>query len=186
MGSYIQDGLLAMGEGDGPLWLERATSQKLELFVRLGGFHTLMSFAIFFYYYYFCNYWRNYARLEYRDSPCDHGKKTVIRMFFGNAISRTITGHFLAEASLRLKLLDMIFPERGCDVHASSEDQQQEVHEINIPIINITNSQDENELSEQYDKLCNHIIKEEDVENSSVLKNVENSLNGVCSIGRTI
>ena len=115
---------ITMGQSS---WLEIPTSQKLEIVVRRGGFHTQVSFA-----------GSVGAIIEGSSlhSFLETMVEAVIHMFSGKAISPTLIGHFLVDVPLRHKLLGMILAERGCGMHGSFGEQQQEVHHTNIPVTN--------------------------------------------------
>lgn len=146
---------------DQPLWakaVEIATSQKLKIVVRLGGFHTLMSFV------------GSVGRLMEGSGleillETIYGRNTVTHIFSGKAISRALRGHFLVDSGLRLNLLRMITPDivseetLGC-AHELSDGQE------------IT-KKDMSDICMLYEQVINKNIEPEDVEKSSVLKKVE-------------
>ena len=91
---------------DQPLWIkavEIVLSKGLNVVVRLGGFHSLMSFVGSLG---SCMLGSGLEQLLEKV----YGKNTVNHMLTGKAISRGLRGHFLVDSALRMILLQSIFP----------------------------------------------------------------------------
>ena len=89
---------------DQPLWLkavEIIKTKKLNIVVRLGGFHCLMSFA-------------GSLGMVMEGSGLEkaletvYGNNTVTQMLGGKSISRALRGHFLVDSALKIKLITPI------------------------------------------------------------------------------
>jgi hypothetical protein len=93
---------------DQPLWLlasEIIDSHNLNIVNRLGGFHLLMNFLGSI------GTVMDGSGFNELLGTC-YGSNAVIHMMSGKAVSRSIRGHFLAEAALMTKLLTMLIPQR--------------------------------------------------------------------------
>ena len=109
---------------DQPLWIkavEIVIAKGLTIVVRLGGFHSLMSFlgsvgAVM-----------EGSGLE-KLMETVYGKNTVSHMFSGKAVSRALRGHFLVDAALRIKILQEIFP--NSNENDDSTLSEEEVNEL--------------------------------------------------------
>ena len=92
---------------DQPLWIkavEIASAKSLDIVVRLGGFHCLMSFV------------GSIGSLMEGSGienllETIYGRNTAPRMISGKAISRALRGHFLVDAGLHMKLLQVLLPD---------------------------------------------------------------------------
>lgn len=80
---------------DQPLWLkavEVSLSQQLQIVIRLGPFHIMMSF--------FDSLGTLMASSDLNEVlQCCYTKNTVEHMMFGKAVSRAVRGHLLANAA---------------------------------------------------------------------------------------
>ena len=91
---------------DQPLWIkavEIVAAKSLGIVVRLGGFHSLMSFVGSI------GSLMEESGLE-KLLEIIYGKNTVTHMFSGKAISRALRGHFLVDSALMVKSSSIIIP----------------------------------------------------------------------------
>ena len=98
---------------DQPLWIKAfkiVKTKNLRIVLRLGGFHSLMSFVGI------VGFSTEGSGLEkVFETVC--GKNTVTHMFSGKIISRALRCHFLVDAPLRMKLIKYLLPETTVSIN---------------------------------------------------------------------
>ena len=98
---------------DQPLWIEvfeTVKTKNLRIVLRLGGFHSLMSFVGSV-----CFSMEGCGLEKFFETV--YGKDTVIHMFSGKVISRALHCHFLVDAALRMKLIKYLLPETTISIN---------------------------------------------------------------------
>ena len=86
------------------MWIKAVAivlAKSFDMVVRLGGFHSLMSFL------------GSLGRLMDGSGlekllEVVYGKNTIVHIFSGKAIARALRGHFLVDAALNIKLIEAI------------------------------------------------------------------------------
>ena len=157
---------------DQPLWLkavEIIDAKKLPIVARLGGFHSLMSFA------HSIGTIMECSGLEKLLETC-YAPNSVLHILSGKAIARALRAHFIADAALTMKLLAPIFPKEKNMVPNSTKESGQEKelaesdHHASDDILSIE------EVSELEMMYSNTEFDSNAIESSTVLAKISNYL----------
>ena len=141
--------------------------------VRLGGFHTLMSFL-------------GSNRSLMAGSGLEklletiYGTNTVIHMMSGKAISRALRGHFIVDAALRIKLIKSICEDVSSnpeiELTLNMENQSEEERIVGEKVEDNVTNEEMNIIAEMYDDLISGKQSSEIFDNVAVLKSVREKI----------
>jgi hypothetical protein len=147
---------------DQPLWikaLEIVYAKSLKIVVRLGGFHSLMSFL------------GSVGKLMSGSGLEDmlgtvYGENTVVHMLSGKAFARALRGHFLVDAALTLKIMKLILPKaEGYDNNLSRLNQ--------VCTADVLNEVDVSELETLFEKISKGEMSLDEVVENLVLRRLK-------------